>query len=343
MVQSESPGNLPGRRNLVRLLHWVCSISESVVPKALAVLVPLLWSMLPSIALACTCSEVAVDEAKRGADVVFVGRVESVTPVDPLSDYEPRVVVRFSVARVWKGPVTESFEMHTNLEFSSCAGFFREMLEGHQTLVVYGYGRPASQWKSRRDRGAPNAQSMTILPDESQPLRKDLVDALPDNRIIYTTNICSRTRPVPLAVDDFNELGQFAELGPLAVMPDPALVESLRFVSNGAPNECEELTNARIWRRLSEPPKESSTLKSILEGSSMYSEIPKASPQMHDDLWFTADDDRIAMCRVAVDHNVVCGNAAVIFAEEPRGSGAWKIGVGSRVSTYCGNLPARHP
>jgi hypothetical protein len=51
---------------------------------------------------ACTCSEMSVSDAKQRADIVFAGRVEEVTPVDAKGLREPRAIIRFSVARVWK-------------------------------------------------------------------------------------------------------------------------------------------------------------------------------------------------------------------------------------------------
>jgi hypothetical protein len=161
----------------------------------------------PTTTLACTCKGMSVSEALRSANVVFVGKVEAVTAVDPLTDWEPRVIVRFRVARVWKGPVPEIFEMHTNFEASSCSGFPRSFLQENETLLVYGAGHPASSWKANGIHGASNALSWTARRDKSKPLRQDLVDALPDDQIVYSTSICTRTMPAEQAVEDFEKLG----------------------------------------------------------------------------------------------------------------------------------------
>lgn len=81
----------------------------------------LLMAVQPS-GLACTCSEQSVPDALAYADVVFAGTVTAVQMVDDAKSWEPRVIIDFDVARVWKGEVGKSFALHTNLEHSSCRG-----------------------------------------------------------------------------------------------------------------------------------------------------------------------------------------------------------------------------
>ena len=287
-----------------------------------------------STALACTCSELSVRDARKNADVAFAGKVESVTAIDPLTDWEPRLIVQFRVARVWKGPVDATFEMHTSYESSSCGGFPRELLSGNKTLLVYGFGRKASFWKANGVDGASNAGSLTVLRDSSTPLREDLLSAVPDQQTVYTTNICTRTMPVEYAVEDFEELGKGKDFAPLEVFPDPVLVDSTRYISNNLPFDCGQLDNARIWTKLPKPPAEAADLLAYFENSVLYSSIPRPFPVKYKDLWFTANDGRIGFCRGPMTKDVVCGRADVQFIQDPPGSGKWRISEGG-VSTYC--------
>lgn len=164
-------------------------------------------SFLAPTAWPCTCGQLSVAEATRMADIVFTGRVEKVTFVDPEKAWEPRVIAVFTVDRVWKGAVPRHFVMHTNYEFSSCSGFFRELLQVGQELLVYGYGRPAKVWKAKGIDGAPNSNSFTVLGNTNAPARADLIKEVPDDVTVYTTNICTRTMPMEDAARDIKVLG----------------------------------------------------------------------------------------------------------------------------------------
>jgi hypothetical protein len=274
-----------------------------------------------------------VADAKRRADVVFAGRVEEVALVDS-DKWEPRAVFRFKVARVWKGEVTESFLMHTNLEASSCAGFFRSFAKPGTVLLVYGYEMPAAEWKRGGMAGAENAGSFTVRPKDGTVLRQDLVDAVPDDGVVYTTDICTRTMPVAHAVEDFEELGKARELGPLDELPDPVLVESMRFIPNKLPGECEELHNGRAWTRVRKPPENAAHLVETLEKGPWYASIPKPLNHKYKDYWSRNAEGGIGFCRLAVDSDVTCGAANGEFRKNEF-TGEWYF-TGS-VRTYCTN------
>jgi hypothetical protein len=66
----------------------------------------------------------------RGADIVFRGTVVALHNPDGRT---PTAV--FKVSRVWKGKVTESFEMTAYKEGHGCIGFTRPMEVGAEFLV----------------------------------------------------------------------------------------------------------------------------------------------------------------------------------------------------------------
>jgi hypothetical protein len=283
----------------------------------------------------------SVRRAKRNADIVFAGRVEEITTVDSKGIREPRIIIRFSVARVWKGPVTSSFEMHTNREFSSCAGFYREFLEPGRTLIVYGYGAPAIHWKDGRIGGAPGARSLTLMGDDrSGPLRSDLIDAVPDDQIVYSTNICTRTGPVEHAVEDFDRLGKPRVLGELHATPDRALVESLKREPNGLPERrCWELADGKKWRRLMTPPPNYNELVALFESEDNYSDIPNPRPTRYRDQWVTNADGAFGLCRTSVNKDIACGEGWATFVRDPKSADTWE-GAEGQVWTHCDLHPA---
>jgi hypothetical protein len=174
-------------------------------------------------ARACTCHRPDVAQAKNRADVVFAGTVEDVTVVDEPKSWEPRIIVRFKVDRVWKGPVEREFTMHSHFESSSCAGFFRALAKPGESLLVYGYGVPAKAWKRNGLAGSDNAGSYTTLRrSDKPPVRADLIDAVEDDATVYTTDICTRTVFERDAREDLQELGAAREPGPPANGKIPA-------------------------------------------------------------------------------------------------------------------------
>lgn len=77
----------------------------------------------------CDCIRLPVKNAKREADIVFLGTITSVRN----SGNTPRAV--FKVTRVWKGNVTDSFEMPALQEVYSCLGFLPKVEVGAEILV----------------------------------------------------------------------------------------------------------------------------------------------------------------------------------------------------------------
>ncbi|HWS27831.1 MAG TPA: hypothetical protein VN259_14815, partial [Xanthomonadales bacterium] len=280
---------------------------------------------------ACTCGEMSVDTAKQNADVVFAGTVAGVEVVDSEDDWEPRIVVRFDVARVWKGDVGAVFVMHTNYEASSCGGFFREMLSQPGPLLVYAYGRAAAQWKARAEGGAVGAGSFTRRGPATQPRRSELLESIADDAIAYTTDICTRTQPVLHAVDDFDQLGDAREFAPLSTLPDRALVESLRPKFNEAPRQCGDLSDAKVWRVLPQAPANAATLLALLE------DTPRDPALEYREYWFAAEDGRLGFCRAPTDQESDCGLSDTQFEPDAATPGGWSISASS-VSTYCPGL-----
>jgi hypothetical protein len=135
-------------------------------------LVLILFTLLESAGLACTCLPSSVQDGLRQADVVFRGTIKSVSFLEP-NDPGSRVVVEFEVSRVWKGNLKSRFKMHSVVETSFCEGFYRNWLVKGKELVVYAFR--GSPWLSGRG---------------------------------YTTNICTRTGPVADRKEDLEQLGE---------------------------------------------------------------------------------------------------------------------------------------
>ncbi|MED5523634.1 MAG: hypothetical protein VX447_02595 [Pseudomonadota bacterium] len=289
-------------------------------------------------AWACTCVPLSVDEAKNSADVVFAGIVKNYTLIDSKEEWEPRILLEFNVARVWKGDISGEFTMHTNVEGSSCGGFFREFLKPGTNLIVYGFGREAKNWKNNHIDGAPNANSLSVIGDRKKIKNHKSIDELTDKEIVYTTNICTRTGLVLYAVDDFKELGEFKEYRKLDVKPDPIALDAITWKQNSLPDECGELGNARRWEVINKPPINSMELISLLEDGSMYKSIPKPRITKYKDYWVSDENGNYGLCRRSVDPEIVCGQATIEYSlvsadGEPKQK-QWKVASGG-VQTYC--------
>lgn len=276
-------------------------------------------------ALACTCNSPTVAEARDRSDVVFAGVVEAVHLVDSLTDWEPRLVVDFAVKRVWKGEVGDKFSLHTSLNASSCHGMWREHAKAGEVLLVYGFRQQGSRWKTG-SAGASNAGSSTVRPEHRTTIDKKWLKSVDDDAIVYTTHICSRTTEVKMAVEDFDELGEFRELAPLSVMPDRELVESLRPQPNGLPDDCHALTDGKRWRVLPEPPAVAKMLIDLLESGPMYASVPIDKRPPYTEHWVSDESGRFGFCRVSQRESVVCGETTMVFTHQDDGS--WKLSDG---------------
>lgn len=283
-------------------------------------------------ALACTCSEQSVPDAFEHADVVFAGTVKAVRMVDDAKGWEPRAIVDFDVARIWKGEVGQSFTLHTNLERSSCQGLGSGLAKPGEVLLVYAYSGTGAEWKGNAQGGARNAGSFTMRGDRRRVANRRLLNSVGDEERVYTTDICTRTQPVLYAVEDFEQLGAFAELAPLSVMPDKALVESRRPVYNSLPDACGHLTDAKRWSEQEPVPNIAAALITMLEQGPLYANIPPDRRPAYTHYWVTDSEMRIGFCRVSQEPERVCGNTSLVFVREQDGS--WRYGEGG-VSGYC--------
>jgi hypothetical protein len=283
-------------------------------------------------ALACTCSEQSVPDALEHADVVFAGTVKDVRMVDDAKDWEPRVIVDFDVARVWKGEVGQSFTLHTNLEHSSCRGMGNSLAKPGEVLLVYANSGAGAEWKGNAQGGARNAGSFTMRGDRRRVADRRLLNSVGDEDRVYTTDICTRTQRVRYAVEDFEQLGAFTDLASLPVMPDKALVESLRPVYNGLPSDCGSLTDAKRWSVQEPTPDIAAKLVAMLEQGPLYASVPLDRRPAYTHYWVTDAEMRLGFCRVSQEPERVCGNTTMVFVRE-RGD-SWRYGEG-RVSSYC--------
>jgi hypothetical protein len=282
------------------------------------------------MALACSCGSRSVAEATGDADVVFAGIVKAVRLVDTDRSWEPRVIVDFSVSRVWKGDVGKEFTLHTNLEASSCSGMWREQAKVGEVLLVYGYKQDTAAWKTGGNAGASNALSFTVRRERRAGTDRKLLNSVDDTTVTYSTDICTRTSKVVYAVEDFDELGEYRELAPLEQLPDRKLVESLRPEPNGLPAECGELADGKKWWVLPDGPFAAKELIALIE-SGVYA-VPAEKRAPLTDYWVSDGSGRVGLCRVSTIDSIVCGEANMVFSRSS--DDTWQLGPGG-VSSYC--------
>jgi hypothetical protein len=102
------------------------------------------------VAYACDCSESSVQVKRDHSEIIFRGTIIAlrewanpdfplvpgqVSKNFPLFDHPGTVV--FRVSRVWKGEVSETFEMPAEKETSMCTGFWPPLLKVGTDLLVY--------------------------------------------------------------------------------------------------------------------------------------------------------------------------------------------------------------
>ncbi len=256
-----------------------------------------LWIAPP--ADACSCRFQTPQRALRQADVVLAGRVEEVIVIDKVR-FEPRIIVKFSVGRVWKGDIGAEFTMHTYFEASTCTGFFPELAREGEELLVFANEDLGKDWKTGKR--WPDAE-----PPEVQ--RQDLVDAVANDATIYTTNICSGTvrwTDAGFAVHYLRE----HRTPPLALtMTDaPEFDESqLPPEVDGLPMACWPMRMENQWKVLEAPPKEVAALQGLI--ATRFSNA--AAP--FDDRWFEDDEGRLGLCRIPGKGATECGAVAAVF------------------------------
>ena len=101
-----------------------------------------LFVFATNIVAQCDCDDPGARESKRGADIVFRGTVSEFRD----SPKGERLVV-FLVNRVWKGPVTKTYEMLAIDTEIACFGFSPGVLLLGNDLLVFGsaFGSSKSQ------------------------------------------------------------------------------------------------------------------------------------------------------------------------------------------------------
>jgi hypothetical protein len=100
-------------------------------------------ALVGGIAYACRCMDPGVEVKKENADVIFRGRIielrdsKGATDLSPGRVRDTKKVAVFRVSRVWKGDVTETFEMPAVEETAACTGFWPTYLKVGSDLLVY--------------------------------------------------------------------------------------------------------------------------------------------------------------------------------------------------------------
>jgi hypothetical protein len=266
-----------------------------------------LWMLVP-VAQACSCARRTIQQQSNDAELVFAGRVDEVTLIDSGTMWEPRIVVRLSVGRVWKGDVPAALMMHTYFEASSCRGFFRELAREGQELLVFANTASARQWKVK-----PQPFDAGHV---GEVLRQDLVDGLPDATRILTTSICSgslRWEDANLAV---RGLGPYHSPTGALAMNDPPPFDAVPLppARPGLPQVCWAMREQREWKALEEPPPEGADFEHELRRTPEYKKVMSGSTGQAKDFWWRDDQTGAAgLCRLTHPDPHKCGVLAAIF------------------------------
>ena len=287
--------------------------------------------LLTPVALACSCVRRAPQQALQRADLVFAGRVEQVTVIDGEADWEPRILVRFTVGRTWKGNVPAEFTMHTHFEASSCRGFFRELATPGEELLVFARAAKAVDWKgSRAAVGSPNAGSYTVRdPGEKSPaVRQDLVDAVPDAATIYTTDICSGSSLWKDADIATREFGEFRTPKGGLAMNDPPLFDDSRLSPEyrNLPQVCWAINRSGNSVPLDSPPPESGLLEKLLRDQPGYGEATaNVTGKPRDRWWRDPARQELNLCRTTRDDLRDCGVLFGAFEKTGSRPAIWEV------------------
>ena len=88
----------------------------------------------PARAIACSCDRPSAKDAVEASLLAFRGTVAKVEYLDPdTPQTEPRIIVTFSVSRVWKGPARREVVLHTIYNKYLCEGYYFK--KGNEYLV----------------------------------------------------------------------------------------------------------------------------------------------------------------------------------------------------------------
>ncbi len=125
--------------NLTKLLTIALSFSFTVL-------------IFSSTAFACDCAGPSGKNAIRKGSAAFRGTVTKIEYLDvKTGSNEPRIMVTFSVSRVWNGNVKKTFLLHTTENSFSCAGYY--FFQDKEYLVV---AYPNDEEAAKRFDGAKN-------------------------------------------------------------------------------------------------------------------------------------------------------------------------------------------
>jgi len=284
-------------------------------------LMALLLIALPMPSIACTCQSLDAIDSRSLADVVFAGVVERITMIDSEKEYEPRAIVTFRVARVWKGNVPGTFVMHTNLEFSSCAGFYRELAQPRAELLVYGSAFTGADWKRGRQPMPSNAGSATFMGGNGS--KGPRLDAIADNETLYTTNICSGTKRWKDADLDRRDLGAFTIPKDAVTIDDPPSLE-VPLELRDVPRHCWSIHGASDWQRVAAPP-ETRRLLALVAQAQDEDGAPNVRTNDVVDAWYRDSKGRIGLCRTLKDSTLRCGRVAAMFGPPTKDYPHWSF------------------
>ena len=93
-------------------------------------------SAAPFTAIACAKEILSGKNALDAASMVFQGKVENLQYLDPpeQTDLEPRIIVTFSVNKLYKGEADKQVIIHTTHNKWSCNGY---VFEAGKEYLVY--------------------------------------------------------------------------------------------------------------------------------------------------------------------------------------------------------------
>lgn len=96
---------------------------------------------------ACLCDFWDAKQLKKAADFVFVGKVLEVQYVDSQKQFkEPRTIVTVDVRSFYKGRLSKTVKVFSNVNYGSCSGF---PFEVGQEVLVFAEWVSAKEWLER--------------------------------------------------------------------------------------------------------------------------------------------------------------------------------------------------
>jgi hypothetical protein len=227
------------------------------------------------------------------------------------------------VGRVWKGDLGEQFTMHTFRGSSMCMGL--EDAEVGEELLVFAFAEEGEGWKSFFVPSTPaEAKRLAGPGSEREVLRQDLVDSLPDGMTIYTTGLCSGTRPWTEAGSFTRALGPYRTPKGGLVMRDPPIDAKQAAEPDEMPYLCRNALEYLDKVEVVEPPVNSAELEEILSKNEQYKNASTSSG--YADRWWREEAQSLALCRVPKPDAEACGGIAAFFMMRPESQGGkWTL------------------